>query len=547
MDENIGLCTLATTDNYVSMIMMKELDELCYVKLDVLGLDNIGVINETCKLANIERLTPDNIDLNDEKVWKAIRDDTSMIFQMESSSAQAYIKQLFSDETIKKIREKNPNMSWLELFSFVNGAIRPSGASFRDMAATGEFKDNGFKELNEFLYDTLGYCLLQEQIMLFLVKFCGYSMAESDTVRRGIAKKGGTELFIPEIKRRFLEYTPKKYNISLELAEKVIEPFLQIILDANGYGFSKNHNTPYSIIGYACGWLREYYPLEFCTACLNTWSDDEDKTLNIIKYLKKRNISLNPPLFRYSKAEYFFDKKSNSIYQGVASIKHLNEKVGNELYELRNNDYSSFIDLLDDIKEKTSCNSKQLEILIKMDYFKEFGHSNFLLEIARLYDIWRNRKEITKTKAIELGIDIEWLKTKGKETEKKISQLNGYEILQELVKKINVKTTIKDRIQYDYETKGYSTVKYPQHKDKAMVIDVETTYLPKLKLYLIDQGKEISIKIYKTTFAKEPLKAFDIIEIGGYDIRPKSKKVEGKWIPTEEKETWLRGYKKLNK
>ena len=56
---------------------------------DILGLDNIGVINEACKLAGIERLTPDNVDLNDEKVWGDIRDDTTMIFQWESSSAQS--------------------------------------------------------------------------------------------------------------------------------------------------------------------------------------------------------------------------------------------------------------------------------------------------------------------------------------------------------------------------------------------------------------------------------------------------------------------------
>ena len=81
IEQTVGLCSLSTSDYPVSMIDMKELDDLMYVKLDVLGLDNIGVINETCKTLGIERLTPDNTDLNDMEVWKSIRDDPTLIFQ----------------------------------------------------------------------------------------------------------------------------------------------------------------------------------------------------------------------------------------------------------------------------------------------------------------------------------------------------------------------------------------------------------------------------------------------------------------------------------
>ena len=77
----MGLLSLATCENPVTMLNMKEIDSLNYVKLDVLGLDNIQAINETCKLAGIERLTPQNVDDNDEKVWLSIREDTMGIFQ----------------------------------------------------------------------------------------------------------------------------------------------------------------------------------------------------------------------------------------------------------------------------------------------------------------------------------------------------------------------------------------------------------------------------------------------------------------------------------
>ena len=101
IDETVGLCSIATSDYPVSMINMKELDDLMYVKLDILGLDNIGVINETSKMLGIERLTPGNTDMEDMDVWKSIRDNTTLIFQWESDSAQHYLKQFMSDATIE--------------------------------------------------------------------------------------------------------------------------------------------------------------------------------------------------------------------------------------------------------------------------------------------------------------------------------------------------------------------------------------------------------------------------------------------------------------
>ena len=104
-------------------------------------------------------------------------------------------------------------LKWL---SFGNAAIRPAGASFRDKAAAGEAYDNGLPELNEFLSKTLGYLSLQEDIMMFLQKFCGYSGAESDNVRRAIAKKKGTEDLLPEIEQRFIDFTSTHYDATRE-------------------------------------------------------------------------------------------------------------------------------------------------------------------------------------------------------------------------------------------------------------------------------------------------------------------------------------------
>ena len=128
-----------------------------------------------------------------------------------------------SDKTLEIARSRVPNFSMLKWMSFGNGLIRPACASFRDSVAKGEFYDNGFNALNEFLAPEAGRIAMQETIMQFLVKFCGYSDAESDTVRRGIAKKKGTETLLPEIERRFVEFCVSNYQMSVEECEKVIK------------------------------------------------------------------------------------------------------------------------------------------------------------------------------------------------------------------------------------------------------------------------------------------------------------------------------------
>ena len=188
IDTNLGLCTLNGNDNPVCCLDMKGIDSLNYIKLDILGLDTIGIINETCKLAGIDRITPDNVDIEDDATWEAIKKDTTAIFQMESLLAHKCLETMLDKRVLDKIKKKNPNITRLDIMMFVNAAIRPAGASFRDRAINGEFNETGIIDLDNMLYDTLGYVLLQEQIMEFLVKFCGYTQAESDTIRRAIGK-----------------------------------------------------------------------------------------------------------------------------------------------------------------------------------------------------------------------------------------------------------------------------------------------------------------------------------------------------------------------
>lgn len=399
IDELIGLCSIKSSDYPVTMLDMHQLDALNFVKLDVLGLDNIGVINKTCEMVGMERLTPDNVDVEDEAVWQSIRDDTTLIFQWESVSASKYLKKFMSDRTIQIAKERIKNFSYIKWLSFGNGLIRPACASFRDEVADGVFYDNGFKELNEFLAQEAGRIAMQETIMKVLKVFCGYSDAESDNVRRAVAKKKGTETLLPEIEQRFIDYSTVKYNLDRERAKEIVKPLIQVILDASSYAFSWNHSDSYSFIGYICGYLRYYYPLEFLTAALNIFEDNADKTAQIAKYAGKQGIKITSPKYGSSRSGYYFNKETGTISKGLASVKFMSGKAADELYGLSvDRKYDHFSDLLYDISAKTTLDSRQLDILIKIDFFSDFGNQRELFRINDVFNFFKqgSAKQVKK-------------------------------------------------------------------------------------------------------------------------------------------------------
>lgn len=541
LDENMGLLSLSTCENPVTMLNMKEIDSLNYVKLDVLGLDNIQLINETCKLANIERLTPQNIDDNDEKVWMSIREDTTGIFQWEGTG-EHYIKDLFSDDTIDKIKKQNPDFKFIDLMSVGNGVIRPAGASYRDELSHGIFRDNGNNELNKLLSSTLGYLVYQEQILSFLHEFCGYTMGEADIVRRGFAKKLGTEQYIPRIKEGFIKTMKEKYNTNEKESEKIVESFIQVIQDASSYLFSLNHSLPYSYIGYICGYLRYYYPLEFFTVFLNINKDNAEKSSKALEYMKNIGISLKSPKFRYSKSEYFMDKENNIIYKGIGSIKYMNNIVAEQLYELRDNQYDTFTDLLIDIKEKANCNSRQLDILVRLDFFQEFGKRAKLLEVINIFNQLYGKKQIKKDRLICKEELVRQYATT--ETDKIFKGIDVIGLIKHLESNLpNEDITIKEIIKAELEFTGVSNYRNDDLEEGTLiVVGVDTKYSPKLKFLNPLTGNTENVKISKKVFKNQTLEIGDMIIVYGIDEKPKKTKVDGKWVETGEYEYWLSDY-----
>ena len=551
IDDRMGLFTTSTDDVPISQINMKEVDLQNYVKLDLLKLDTIELINETCKLAGIERLTPDNVDINDKAVWDSIRDDTTAIFQWEGTTGDRYIKQLLSESNIQKFKSLNPNIDYMTLLSIGNGAIRPAGASYRDDLANGVIRKSGNAAIDEFMKPTFGYLVFQCQIIQFLHEYCGYTMGEADVVRRHFAKKTGTDKDIPQIKTGFAKTMAERYNMNQDESDKVIADFIQVIIDASNYLFSLNHSQPYSYEGYVSGWLRYHYPLQFLTVDMNINQGKEEKTAALTAYAHKVGIKIKSPKFRHSRSDYFCDVDENTIYKGLGSIKYMSADVAEALYGMRDMQFKNFIDVLFAIQQlEVRPDARQLDILIKIGYFAEFGPAKALLLGVEIFNKFSKCKTIKLDKWAEMGYNVDMLEQyAGKLTEKTASQLDNRGIILSILRSMKMpKTTIVDKLKWQIELLGYVDGSDPKSDPNDwLVLDVKTTGygIVYVTAYNLCYGAERTYRANKKFWTNHQLSKGDVIRAVLQEKNKMKKDENGEWVVLSETYQEMKVWKKL--
>ena len=338
-------------------------------KYDFLVLKTVQVINDTCKYLGIPYPKTNEINWNDEAVWDDIVKDPTGIFQFEGN---------FAFESLKKFKPK-------DIFDMVIVAacIRPSGASYRNELLERKPHHNPSPLIDELLKDNLGYLIYQEDTIKFLQTICGLSGSEADNIRRAIGRKQRNRLekALPSI----LEGYCQKSDQPREIAEQEAKEFLRVIEDSADYQFGYNHSVAYCLLGYLCAYYRHYHPLEFLTSFLNNAANDDD-IRNGTEYANKTGIRITMPKWGLSKSDYAYDTSKRIITKGLSSIKYMGSGIAEDLYELAHSRYYEyFTDVLKDIDSKTSLDSRQLDILIKIDFFSEFGNQNELLRITDIY------------------------------------------------------------------------------------------------------------------------------------------------------------------
>ena len=514
-------------DKKTLQIDMENIHEVSLVKYDILGLKNIGIIKDACDSAGISYIKSNEINWNDKDVWNDMLKCPQGIFQFEGD---------FAFQMLCQYKPKN-----IFDMSLITAALRPSGASYRNELMAKIPHKNPSTIIDDLLKDNYGYLVYQEDIIKFLQEICGLSGSDADNVRRAIARKQADrmEAALPGILDGYCKVSNKERNI----AEKEAQEFIKIIEDASSYMFGYNHSVGYCMIGYICAYLRYYYKSDFIVSYLNN-ADNENDIVNGFKIARMYNINILPPRFRHSRDRYVLDKETGDIYKGIASIKFLNSGASEYLYSLRNNHYDSFIQLLNEIINSNQINSRQLEILIRLQYFEEFGKNKKLVEIYYMFKNLYGRKMIAKDKIDKYDFDEELLKKySSKETPKLYMDIDSISMINEMSDIIpNESFSIQEQVSFEMETLGYISMTYDVDKRICYVIDIDTKYSPKITLYSLKNGNQIVCKINKNVFKKSPLKKGNLINAVKFEKRFKQHMTATGWERSNELEWWLDAY-----
>lgn len=383
LDDNFGVFD-KDGENCLLLDMENVHDFTGLAKYDFLILKTVQVIRDTCRYMNKPYPKTHEINWDDEAVWGDMIRNPSGIFQFEGA---------FAFDCLKKFVPKS-----IFDMSIVTACIRPSGASYRDVLLARQTHKNPSELIDELLKENLGYLIYQEDTIKFLQQICGLSGSEADNIRRAIGRKqkDRLEAAMPSILEGYCSKSPQPR----EVAESEAKEFLQIIEDSASYQFGYNHSIAYCLLGYLCAYYRYYHPIEFITSFLNN-AANEDDIRNGTAYANRIGIKVTMPKWGLSKSEYFFDKEKNIIAKGLTSIKYMSAGIAEELYEIaRSREFTYFVDVLYAISD-TSLNTRQLDILIKLDFFSDFGNQRELLRITELfYETFKKgqAKQISKNK-----------------------------------------------------------------------------------------------------------------------------------------------------
>lgn len=507
--------TFLSEGKEILQIDMECVHEAGLVKYDILGLKNIEIIKDTYALIGKPYPKSHEINWNDDAVWNDMLRSPIGIFQFESA---------FAFDSLRKFKTHS-----IYDMSLVTACIRPSGASYRDELLQRKPHHNPSPIIDDLLKDNLGYLIYQEDTIKFLQQICGLSGSEADNVRRAIGRKqkDRLEAALPDILEGYCSKSSQPRNI----AEEEAKEFLQIIEDSASYQFGYNHSIGYCMIGYLCAYLRYYYPAEFITAYLNN-ANNEDDIKNGSALAELYGIQIVPPRYGISKDRYVYDKDRNVIAKGINSIKYMNSTVANELYDLaKRSDPKTFMSLLTLMNNETSIDTRQRDILIKIDFFVDFGNVTELSRIASIFVFFKNgtAKKVQKDKISGQTLDVvsKYATDKNKNgTEAKsftITDMAG--LLNEcesVIKSLHLPDLdLKCKIQNQIELMGYIdlTTNKKEDRRKLLITDVfplsskkdNTVWGYAAQTRSIGSGKVSRLTIRSSVYAKTPVKRFDII------------------------------------
>ncbi|MGY6563077.1 MAG: DNA polymerase III subunit alpha [Luteibaculaceae bacterium] len=352
------------------------------LKMDFLGLKTLTIIKDAIKIIKERHgieIDPDTIPLDDEKTYELYqRGSTNGTFQFESPGMQ------------KHLRALKPT-TFADLIA-MNALYRPGPMEYIPSFVRRKHGEEpiiyDLDETKEYLEETYGITVYQEQVMLLSQKLAGFTKGEADMLRKAMGKK--IAALLATLKPKFIEQAAAR-GLNREKLEKIWMDWEEFAK----YAFNKSHSTCYSVVAFQTGYLKAHYPAEYMAAVLTHNKNDIKKVTFFMEECKRMGIKVLGPDVNESNLKFTVNDKGE-IRFGLGAIKGVGEHAVESIVAERkeNGKYNDIYDFMKRIDARF-VNKKCLESLVlaggfdcfnevkRHQYFAEAGRGTFLELLAK--------------------------------------------------------------------------------------------------------------------------------------------------------------------
>jgi DNA polymerase-3 subunit alpha len=365
LTELIPVATAKDSDLWVTQIEGSIIEDAGVIKMDFLGLKTLSILKTALELIRQNHgveIEIDNIPLDDEKTYLLYqKGETNGTFQFESPGMQKYLRELKPDKFADLIA--------------MNALYRPGPMAYIPQYVA---RKHGREEvvydipdMKEYLEETYGITVYQEQVMLLSQSLAGFSKGDADVLRKAMGKKQKSVL--DKMKAQFIDGASAKGHPADKL-EKIWtdwEAFAQ-------YAFNKSHSTCYAFVAYQTAYLKAHYPSEYMAAVLNHAGSIEKITF-FMEECKRMGLKVLGPDINESKKGFAVNMKGE-IRFGLGGLKGVGEAAIESIVEERQKGpYKTIFDFIQRVNQRT-VNKKSLESLAyagAFDCFPELHRAQY--------------------------------------------------------------------------------------------------------------------------------------------------------------------------
>ncbi|MBL1408567.1 DNA polymerase III subunit alpha [Sphingobacterium faecale] len=346
------------SDLYVTQFDNSVVESAGLLKMDFLGLKTLTLIKDTVanvKLRHGIELDPDEFPIDDEITYELFqRGETIGVFQYESPGMQKYMKELkptvFADLIAMNALYRPGPMEYIPSFIKRKHGIEPI---VYDLDAC-----------EEYLQETYGITVYQEQVMLLSQKLAGFSKGDADVLRKAMGKK--QKAVLDKMKPKFVEQAVEKGHKA-----KVLEKIWTDWEAFASYAFNKSHSTCYAWVAYQTAYLKAHYPAEYMAAVLSNNMNDIKQVTFFMEECKRMGLAVLGPDVNESHYKFTVNEQG-AIRFGIGAVKGVGAGAVDTIVETRSEGlYKSIFDFAKRI-DLRSANKKAFESLVHAGGFDSF-------------------------------------------------------------------------------------------------------------------------------------------------------------------------------